>query len=537
MIRAILAVSFAALTPACILEPVVGGDCLPGFAACDGRCIDVRSDDANCGACGNVCAEGGTCIAGLCLGGGCELPEVWCDGAACADLATDPDNCGACGTECLVGERCSDGACVDSDCPDGTLECNGGCVDPRADPRHCGGCGQGCDAGTFCVAGDCEGGCPEGSLACDQMCVSPADDPHNCGECGVDCGPLAVCVAGQCEGCPTDQVRCGAACVDLGRDGDHCGACGTACDALDSCDAGTCVLSCPEELLDCRTGRCVDPAGDPDHCGGCDVRCNADESCLEGRCVDECGEGLTSCSRQCVDFTSDPDHCGGCGFVCDTGICEDGQCRDGEIGHLVLIGHDYAQTRRDQSRLVTNAALIPQGTVRVLAYSEYAEAESVRHVDEAIQARAGELGRTVGFESLADAQLLEAELLDADVLLLYAQTGAETETLEALGTLWTDALVAFLTRGGTIVALDQATTPEGGSTHRILVSAGLVAIDAATDATGQELRVTGAGDSVAAGMSASYRAEESTTAFVTDEGTAVVTTGDDVVVLHKVFLP
>lgn len=40
--------------------------CQPGFQACDGTCVDVRTSSLNCGACGAACAVGSNCSRGLC---------------------------------------------------------------------------------------------------------------------------------------------------------------------------------------------------------------------------------------------------------------------------------------------------------------------------------------------------------------------------------------------------------------------------------------------------------------------------------------
>ncbi|NTX55568.1 EGF domain-containing protein [Myxococcus sp. CA039A] len=44
--------------------------CAPPRVQCGSQCVDVWSDEQNCGSCGNVCAAGKTCNAGVCTGGG-----------------------------------------------------------------------------------------------------------------------------------------------------------------------------------------------------------------------------------------------------------------------------------------------------------------------------------------------------------------------------------------------------------------------------------------------------------------------------------
>jgi hypothetical protein len=74
--------------------------------SCDGICIDVTSDDANCGACGNECAV--VLDAGGCVGGECSPTWSSCVVAAdpltsCTDLcqAEGFEACALCGPSSL----------------------------------------------------------------------------------------------------------------------------------------------------------------------------------------------------------------------------------------------------------------------------------------------------------------------------------------------------------------------------------------------------------------------------------------------------
>jgi len=146
----------------------------------DGCEVDLRSDEDNCGVCGNACDPGQKCLdqSGSieCL---CKLGQTLCpartnESESCVDLENDPRNCGACGYVCPYVPNakpvCSRGRCG-HECLPGTADCNGrdddGCeVELNKDPRNCGACGASCDVarGQPCVGGHClMGDCDEGT--------------------------------------------------------------------------------------------------------------------------------------------------------------------------------------------------------------------------------------------------------------------------------------------------------------------------------------------------------------------------------------
>ena len=87
--------------------------CASGQTNCDGTCTNTASDNANCGACGNVCAEGLTCQNGSCSGPCGPLPMALCSGV-CTNLNFDNANCGSCGNVCPDGTSCQ-GVCTPID--------------------------------------------------------------------------------------------------------------------------------------------------------------------------------------------------------------------------------------------------------------------------------------------------------------------------------------------------------------------------------------------------------------------------------------
>ena len=74
----------------CIGPPCLHRCCDKGEICCNGNCVNLQTDAANCGGCGamHACTGGKQCIAGVC---GC--PGIQCSGK-CVDWRTDTANCG-----------------------------------------------------------------------------------------------------------------------------------------------------------------------------------------------------------------------------------------------------------------------------------------------------------------------------------------------------------------------------------------------------------------------------------------------------------
>ena len=127
-------------------------------------------------------------------------PCTVCD-EKCVDLKTDVANCGMCGQRCAAGRVCTDGACKDT-CPGTQVVCGGKCVDTQSDNAHCGGCGTACAAGSVCASGVCAASCAMPLEVCNDACVDLRGNTSHCGMCGRVCAPMnasaATCTAGQC---------------------------------------------------------------------------------------------------------------------------------------------------------------------------------------------------------------------------------------------------------------------------------------------------------------------------------------------------
>ncbi|KAL7093089.1 hypothetical protein ACP275_11G021600 [Erythranthe tilingii] len=69
-----------------------------------------------------------------------EGRNTTCCNNKCMDLRFDENNCGACKNKCAFTESC----------------CRGKCVNLAFDKRHCGACNKRCMTGGFCIYGMCD---------------------------------------------------------------------------------------------------------------------------------------------------------------------------------------------------------------------------------------------------------------------------------------------------------------------------------------------------------------------------------------------
>jgi hypothetical protein len=152
------------------------GTCESGYQDCngsklkDGCEVNVETDVKNCGRCRLACSTNHlspSCTQGEC-GGQCSPSFADCnldkqlDGCE-SDLRSDVANCGACGVACStnhVKASCGSGTCSGA-CATGFADCNldkqaDGCeVNTQTDKLNCGGCGISCGADEGCTGGKC----------------------------------------------------------------------------------------------------------------------------------------------------------------------------------------------------------------------------------------------------------------------------------------------------------------------------------------------------------------------------------------------
>jgi hypothetical protein len=275
-----------------VISQCVGGKCVPRCTDktvrdCnqiieDGCEANVGSDPNNCGDCGVKCADGERCIDGHC---GCPPGKVQC-GFDCVDIKTDDSNCGACdhvcGTEADAGEPppnayygCGNGECGKIRCIqnnsvhwencDGQIQPNGCEIDLlKLDPNNCGQCGNKCAPGETCrrfldghIACSCQ---PNEEMCGDPpVCVDISTNLEHCGACNHQCPfafglgkphQFATCTDGICGViCEPGFGDCNGNTADgcetnLMVHGGNCGACGHSCDtaAGQPCVNGACLM-------------------------------------------------------------------------------------------------------------------------------------------------------------------------------------------------------------------------------------------------------------------------------------------------------
>jgi len=313
-----------------------------GDVDCDG--VDLMTDPANCGTCGNRCNlpnAFNACVGGVCVVERCDV-NYWnvdrrddngCEYYCIPRMETgacDPTTCaGACDTTCNA---------LDDDC-NGTPD---DCVDKQTDPNNCGACGRRCryvNGTGECVDGVCRlAGCLPGYWnangldwdGCEYEC-GPTDGspppPESCNLLDDDCdgatdeenpGGGAACgeTAGACEAgtltCLAGRLECvggtgptAERCNNLDDDCDGItdedptdagGRCGI---GIGECEYGTNVCS-PGGRLECLGGH--DPA--PEICNGRDDDCDGE--------YDESVTDTFDCSRPGVCVTGTP--------FCDAGV-------------------------------------------------------------------------------------------------------------------------------------------------------------------------------------------------------------------------
>ena len=153
-----------------------GTTCAPSYTSCTAGCVDLASDNTNCGICGTQCTGGKICTNSTCQ---CPTGQGLCGGTTCVDItaaahcSTNGITCSSCAgtatpwcvsgtcaecragsSDCTGGRTCANGTCT---CPAGTTDCgSSGCVNVNgSDGNHCGSCAKACTSNQTCSSGAC----------------------------------------------------------------------------------------------------------------------------------------------------------------------------------------------------------------------------------------------------------------------------------------------------------------------------------------------------------------------------------------------
>ncbi|MBN2196827.1 MAG: hypothetical protein JW751_28735 [Polyangiaceae bacterium] len=485
----VLSVMVALVVPAACAETgVVGGDCARGLGACDGHCVDLSTDNDNCGRCGQHCPESMPCGLGIC-GGDLGRLDGGLGGAAGAAAAGAPATAGVSGS----GGREAGGTAGASGGGFAGIEQGGtgplGAQGGMANGGTQGGAGTGAEGTGVAGAGVAgAGGLGGAGVGGAQGGVGTGGSPSggwNGGEGGGSCVPPF-----------NDPAQC-----------------------------GDCTTQCTEP-----TPRCA-PVG-----GG------------EYACVAECDPGLTDCNGACVDLNSDPFHCGSCSRQCPSGICQLGECVGARFGNVALLCMNYRQTYqgRPQEMLLGNSVFLPaRNPVRVLAYVEYATAQAENQVVRTLDWASATRGRIYDWSRLEVASELTNRLSvnDFDVFLVLDQTSAPAGTLASIGASWSTALDSFPRAGGTVVVLS------GGSSENVdlLDRTGLFSLTGERSLANTQIYNRAPADALGLNVVSQFVALQDTCVFETsvvpDESTTFVVTDTqtgplgDPVVVHRTFAP
>ncbi|MDP3151989.1 MAG: lamin tail domain-containing protein [Archangium sp.] len=241
-----------------------GGTCTNGLTFCNGRCVDVRIDAANCDLCGRACGSSQVCQAGVCTNGsisGVVFSEVN-PGLATIEVfngGTTPVNLQGYSLQYTLGDAGSGALAIPSYelQPQGFVIFGAGSIDAGflstvAVPlrttdfalRLLNAGGSGVD---FLRTGNSMVPPPTGTTWIGANTISPtvatsqslvrdlfAPDSDSAADWGLspNASPLRYCAR---------PSLCGNACIDIENDRANCGACSNACAASQVCRTGKCV--------------------------------------------------------------------------------------------------------------------------------------------------------------------------------------------------------------------------------------------------------------------------------------------------------
>ncbi|MCL4390190.1 MAG: hypothetical protein M1484_02070 [Patescibacteria group bacterium] len=125
-----------------------GISCSTGQTLCGSTCMNLQTDNNNCGSCGNACTSNQTCTNGSCQIT-TTVTHLECgNNATCVAVAGVGNNLNGCTT---AGQSCT----TTQSCSSGQTLCGSSCVNLQTDTNNCGSCSNVCSSSQTCVSGSC----------------------------------------------------------------------------------------------------------------------------------------------------------------------------------------------------------------------------------------------------------------------------------------------------------------------------------------------------------------------------------------------
>lgn len=257
-----------------------------------------------------------------------------------------------------------------------------------------------------------------------------------------------------------------------------------------------------------------------------------------------CPVGETRCGPSCVDTQTDSNHCGQCNNACATGLCADGTCLGGAVGHVVVIGMNYATSTLASRTLLGNAVfLTAHDPARVLAYTEHGSPGVINNVHALVSLQANLRGRTLELVPAATASSVNNNLsvLNHDVLLVHDQALVGPSGMNDIGIGMSGMLTSFVDDGGVVVVLATSDPPMSA----FLASSGLLPNTALVSVTGTQISNDEPASAVGLGVPSPFLASSAAAGIITSVSpdpwlTFVMSSnamGNPPVVVHRVVTP
>jgi hypothetical protein len=240
-----------------------------------------------------------------------------------------------------------------------------------------------------------------------------------------------------------------------------------------------------------------------------------------------CDPPTTLCGTDCDYLDSDPENCGHCGRECQSGICSTGTCVGDVVGHVVVIGHDYAASVPAMDRLVANAVHLGAQTSQVRV-GYWAGDSSLSGVVSAVSRGVAQTGESTFGSQIVT--ITPTSIAEVDALVIEPQTG-DGVAAEDAGTQAASTLQQYLIAGHSVVVLETT----AGVGYRFLHGTGLGNLPAPVDCSSQQVNVIAPGDAVASGVVSAYLAKPGSVGYPGATNAVVTDAAADAVVIHTTY--